>query len=43
MSLNHANIAQVYDLGCLEDTYYIAMEYVQCAVDLADQGAQGTG
>lgn len=35
VSLNHANIAQVYDLGCLEDTYYIAMEYVH-AVDLAD-------
>ncbi len=35
VSLNHANIAQVYDLGKLDDTYYIAMEYVH-AVDLAD-------
>jgi serine/threonine protein kinase len=35
VSLNHANIAQVYDLGRIDDTYYIAMEYVH-AVDLAD-------
>src|SRR5690606_23807918 len=26
--LTHANIAQVFDLGCIEDTYYIAMEFV---------------
>src|SRR5687767_15714798 len=27
--LNHPNIAQIYDLGEVEGTYYIAMEYVQ--------------
>jgi serine/threonine protein kinase len=26
--LAHANIAQVYDLGCIDETHYIAMEYV---------------
>jgi eukaryotic-like serine/threonine-protein kinase len=26
--LTHANIAQVFDLGCIDDTYYIAMEFV---------------
>jgi serine/threonine protein kinase len=26
--LSHANIAQVFDLGRIEDTYFIAMEYV---------------
>src|SRR5660398_281781 len=26
--LNHPNIAQIYDRGEAEDTYYIAMEYV---------------
>jgi eukaryotic-like serine/threonine-protein kinase len=26
--LTHANIAQVFDLGCIESTYYISMEYV---------------
>jgi serine/threonine protein kinase len=26
--LAHANIAQVFDLGCIDDTYYIAMEFV---------------
>lgn len=34
VSLNHANIAQVYDLGRVEDSYYIAMEYVP-GIDLA--------
>jgi len=34
VSLNHANIAQVYDLGVIDETYYIAMEYVH-SVDLA--------
>ncbi len=34
VSLNHANIAQVYDLGRVSDSYYIAMEYVP-GVDLA--------
>ena len=28
VGLNHANIAQVYDLGKIDDSYYIAMEYV---------------
>jgi serine/threonine-protein kinase len=27
--LTHANVAQVFDLGCIDDTYYIAMEYVE--------------
>ncbi|MBK8480213.1 MAG: protein kinase [Proteobacteria bacterium] len=31
VSLSHANIAQVYELGQLEGTYYIAMEYVEGA------------
>jgi len=26
--LTHANIAQVFDLGCIDGTYYISMEYV---------------
>jgi len=26
--LHHANVAQTYDLGKVEDTYFIAMEYV---------------
>jgi serine/threonine protein kinase len=28
VQLQHANIAQIFDLGTVEDTYYIAMEYV---------------
>ena len=35
VSLNHANIVQVFDLGKVKDTYYIAMEYVQ-GMDLAN-------
>ncbi len=35
VSLNHANIVQIYDLGKTGDTYYIAMEYVQ-GLDLAE-------
>ncbi len=27
--LTHANVAQVFDLGRIDDTYYIAMEYVE--------------
>ncbi len=27
--LTHANIAQVFDLGCIDGTYYIAMEFVE--------------
>ncbi|MFO8071694.1 MAG: protein kinase [Polyangia bacterium] len=34
VSLNHANIVQVFDLGKIGDSYYIAMEYVQ-GLDLA--------
>ncbi len=28
VSISHSNIAQVYDLGKIDDTYYISMEYV---------------
>lgn len=28
MSLNQANIVQIYDIGQVDDTYFIAMEYV---------------
>ncbi|MEZ4256974.1 MAG: protein kinase, partial [Polyangiales bacterium] len=28
VTLSHANIAQVFDLGRVDDTYFIAMEYV---------------
>lgn len=28
-SLSHPNIAQIFDLGKIEDSYYIAMEYVE--------------
>ncbi len=28
VQLNHANIAQIFDLGKIEDTYFIALEYV---------------
>jgi serine/threonine protein kinase/predicted ATPase len=34
VSLNHANIVQVFDLGKVGDSYYIAMEFVQ-GMDLA--------
>ena len=27
--LHHANIAQIYDLGSIDETYFIAMEYVE--------------
>jgi len=28
VQLNHANIAQIYDLGKIDDSYFIALEYV---------------
>lgn len=28
VQLTHANIAQIFDLGCIDGQYYIAMEYV---------------
>jgi serine/threonine protein kinase len=31
VALNHGNICQVHDLGCIDDRYYIAMEYVEGA------------
>jgi serine/threonine protein kinase/tetratricopeptide (TPR) repeat protein len=34
VSLTHANVVQVFDLGYAEDTYFIAMEYVP-GLDLA--------
>ncbi|MBK8169117.1 MAG: protein kinase [Sandaracinaceae bacterium] len=34
VTLSHANIVQVFDLGRFEDTYFIAMEYV-AGLDLA--------
>ena len=34
VSINHANIAQVLDLGRIEDDYYIAMEYIH-GIDLS--------
>src|SRR5437899_1365765 len=35
VSLSHANIVQVFDLGQIDQSYYIAMEYVQ-GMDLAE-------
>ncbi len=34
-TLNHVNVAPIYDFGCQQGFYYIAMEYVRGA-DLAD-------
>lgn len=34
-TLNHANIAQIYDFGCIENLYFLSMEYV-FGKDLAD-------
>lgn len=31
VQLNHVNIAQTFDLGCIDDTYFISMEYVEGA------------
>jgi len=31
VQLSHVNIAQTFDLGCIDDTYYIAMEYIEGA------------
>ena len=29
--LTHVNIAQIFDLGCIDDTYFIVMEYIEGA------------
>ncbi|RME29315.1 MAG: serine/threonine protein kinase [Deltaproteobacteria bacterium] len=34
-ALNHVNIAQIYDFGCIDRLYFIAMEYVH-GKDIAD-------
>ena len=34
-SLSHANIAQIYDFGCIENLYFLSMEFVN-GKDLAD-------
>ena len=34
VNISHANIAQVYDLGEIDDDYYIAMEYIH-GIDLS--------
>ncbi|MEC7526357.1 MAG: protein kinase [Myxococcota bacterium] len=31
VQLTHVNIAQTFDLGCIDDTYYISMEYIEGA------------
>ena len=28
VQLNHVNICQIFDLGCIEDRFFIAMEFV---------------
>ncbi len=33
--LNHSNIVQIYDFGCIDNLYYISMEYVH-GKDIAD-------
>lgn len=42
--LQHANIVQIYDFGCLDDTYFIVMEYLR-GRDLRSLGSrlQDTG
>jgi hypothetical protein len=34
-NLNHANIVQIYDFGCIEGQYFISMEYIH-GKDIAD-------
>jgi serine/threonine protein kinase len=34
-NLNHANIVQIYDFGCIDNLYFISMEYVH-GKDIAD-------
>ncbi len=34
-NLNHANIAQIYDFGCIDNLYFISMEYIH-GKDIAD-------
>jgi hypothetical protein len=42
--LTHANVAQVFDLGSIDGTYYIAMEYVEgLDVHALQQAAQRAG
>ncbi len=31
VQLSHVNIAQTFDLGCIDETYYIAMEFIEGA------------
>ncbi len=43
--LSHSNIAQIFDLGCIEEQYYIALEYVpgkdlRAIYDRASKGAE---
>ncbi|MEE2789112.1 MAG: protein kinase [Myxococcota bacterium] len=46
VQLTHTNVGQIFDLGCIDETYFIAMEYVdgkdlyQLTVHCADQGIQ---
>jgi serine/threonine protein kinase len=34
-NLNHANIVQIYDFGCIDNLYFISMEYIH-GKDIAD-------
>ncbi len=34
-ALNHANIAQIYDFGCIDNQYFLSMEYIH-GKDVAD-------
>lgn len=44
MTLNHANIVQVFDLGVADETYFIVMEYVDGAnLKVVSEAARRTG